>query len=124
MHHIVSDGWSTSVLIQELTTLYKAYLQGQPSPLTPLPIQYADFAIWQREWLQGEVRQRQLSYWQHQLADIPELLSLPTDRPRPAVQTFTGANQEFVLSAETDFTASPIESEARGNLIYDFVSSL
>ncbi|NER45546.1 MAG: hypothetical protein F6J92_02380 [Symploca sp. SIO1A3] len=100
MHHIVSDGWSTGVLIQELTTLYNAYLQGQPSPLTPLTIQYADFAIWQREWLQGEVRQRQLNYWQNQLADIPELLSLPTDRPRPAVQTFVGAHQEFTLSAQ------------------------
>ncbi|NEO97868.1 MAG: amino acid adenylation domain-containing protein [Symploca sp. SIO2E9] len=100
MHHIVSDGWSMDVLIKELTALYEAYCQGQPSPLAPLQIQYADFAIWQREWLQGEVLQRQLNYWQNQLADAPELLSLPTDRPRPAVQTFRGAHQQFALSTE------------------------
>jgi amino acid adenylation domain-containing protein len=100
MHHIVSDGWSMGVFIQELATLYNAYSQGQPSPLTPLPIQYADFAIWQRNWLQGDVLQRQLNYWQQQLKDAPALLSLPTDRPRPAVQTFAGAHQEFALSVE------------------------
>ncbi|MHC5760523.1 amino acid adenylation domain-containing protein [Nostoc sp.] len=100
MHHIVSDGWSMGVFIQELAALYKAYSQGEPSPLAPLPIQYADFAIWQREWLQGDVLQTQLSYWQQQLKDAPALLSLPTDRPRPAVQTFAGATQEFKLSVE------------------------
>ncbi|QLE40077.1 amino acid adenylation domain-containing protein [Nostoc sp. C052] len=100
MHHIVSDGWSIGVLVQELTTLYKAYAQGQPSNAAPLPIQYADFALWQRQWLQGEVLQSQLSYWQKQLANAPALLSLPTDRPRPAVQTFAGAHQKFALSLE------------------------
>lgn len=100
MHHIVSDGWSMGVLVEELAALYKAYSQGEPDPLMPLPIQYTDFAIWQREWLQADIRQRQLSYWQKQLADAPELLVLPTDRPRPAVQTFVGAHQEFRLSAE------------------------
>ncbi len=100
MHHIVSDGWSMGVFIQELAALYKAYSQGEPSPLAPLPIQYADFALWQREWLQGDVLQTQLSYWQQQLKDTPALLSLPTDRPRPAVQTFAGATQEFKLSVE------------------------
>ena len=98
MHHIVSDGWSMGVFLQELAALYKAYSQAQPSPLTPLPIQYADFALWQRQWLQGGVLQSQLSYWQQQLKDAPALLSLPTDRPRPAVQTFAGAHQEFALS--------------------------
>nr|UBH04476.1 NosD [Desmonostoc muscorum CCALA 125] len=100
MHHIVSDAWSLGVFVQELATLYNAYSQGEPSPLTPLPIQYADFGIWQREWLQGEVLQNQISYWQQQLKDAPALLSLPTDRPRPAVQTFAGAIQEFALSVE------------------------
>ncbi|MFB2835830.1 condensation domain-containing protein, partial [Floridanema evergladense] len=100
MHHIVSDGWSIGVFVEELTALYNAYAQGQPSPLSPLPIQYTDFAIWQRNWLQGEVLQSQLSYWQNQLADAPAILSLPTDRPRPAVQTYQGAHQEFGLSAE------------------------
>ncbi|MBN4004268.1 non-ribosomal peptide synthetase [Nostoc sp. LPT] len=98
MHHIVSDAWSIGVFVQELAALYNAYSQGQLSPLAPLPIQYADFAIWQRHWLQGEVLQTQLSYWQKQLASAPALLSLPTDRPRKAVQTFNGAYQEFVLS--------------------------
>ncbi|MCP6758271.1 MAG: amino acid adenylation domain-containing protein [Fischerella sp. CENA71] len=100
MHHVVSDGWSMGVFVQELTQLYNAYFQGQPSPLAPLPIQYADFAIWQRNWLQGDVLQSQLSYWQQQLKDAPDVLSLPTDRPRPAVQTVAGAHQEFALSVE------------------------
>ncbi|QMS92432.1 NcpA [Nostoc edaphicum CCNP1411] len=100
MHHVVSDGWSIGVFVQELQALYNAYSQGQPSPLLPLPIQYADFAIWQRQWLQGEVLQSQLSYWEQQLANAPTFLSLPTDRPRPAVQTFNGAYQEFALSSE------------------------
>jgi acyl-CoA synthetase (AMP-forming)/AMP-acid ligase II/acyl carrier protein len=98
MHHIISDGWSMEVFIHELTTLYNAYAQNQPANLAPLPIQYADFAIWQRQWLQGDVLQRQLNYWQNQLADAPALLSLPTDHPRPAVQSFVGAYQEFSLS--------------------------
>jgi amino acid adenylation domain-containing protein/thioester reductase-like protein len=107
MHHIVSDGWSMGVFFQELTQLYNAYSQNQPSlrdarrtPLSPLPIQYADFAIWQRQWLQGDVLQSQLTYWQQQLKDAPTLLSLPTDRPRPAVQTLVGATHEFSLSVE------------------------
>ncbi|MEH2001258.1 MAG: amino acid adenylation domain-containing protein [Nostoc sp.] len=98
MHHIVSDGWSMGVFVQELAALYNAYSQGQTLLLPPLPIQYADFAIWQRQWLQGDVLQRQLSYWQQQLADAPALLVLPTDRPRPAVQSFAGAYQQFALS--------------------------
>ncbi|OYE03761.1 non-ribosomal peptide synthetase [Nostoc sp. 'Peltigera membranacea cyanobiont' 232] len=100
MHHIVSDGWSMGVFIQELAALYNAYSQGHLSPLTLLPIQYADFTIWQRDWLQGDVLQTQLSYWQQQLKDAPALLSLPTDRPRPAVQTFVGAYEKFALSVE------------------------
>ena len=90
MHHIISDGWSMGVLIRELSCLYSAYHQGQPSPLSPLPIQYADYTLWQRQWLQGEVLETQLSYWKQQLADAPALLELPTDHPRPAVQTFRG----------------------------------
>ncbi|MBO1057381.1 MAG: amino acid adenylation domain-containing protein [Dolichospermum sp. JUN01] len=100
MHHIVADGWSMGVFVQELTQLYNAYSQGQSSPLTPLSIQYADFAIWQRQWLQGDVLQSQLSYWEQQLKDAPDVLSLPTDRPRPAVQTVVGATHEFALSVE------------------------
>ncbi|MDB9440359.1 amino acid adenylation domain-containing protein, partial [Sphaerospermopsis kisseleviana CS-549] len=100
MHHIVSDGWSMGVFFQELTQLYNAYCQNQPSPLSTLPIQYSDFAIWQRQWLQGDVLQNQITYWEQQLKDAPTLLSLPTDRPRPAVQTVVGATHEFSLSVE------------------------
>ncbi|MEH2230338.1 MAG: non-ribosomal peptide synthase/polyketide synthase [Nostoc sp.] len=111
MHHIVSDGWSMGVFVQELAALYSAYSQGQTSPLAPLPIQYADFAIWQRQWLQGDILQKQLSYWEKQLADAPALLSLPTDRPRPAVQTFAGATQQFELSIELTSKLTKLSQE-------------
>src|SRR6185503_12458664 len=86
-HHIASDGWSKGVLFRELTALYDAFAQGRPSPLPELPIQYADFALWQRERLQGEALERELAYWRAHLAGAPPALELPTDRPRPAVQT-------------------------------------
>ncbi|MCP4540464.1 MAG: amino acid adenylation domain-containing protein [Chloroflexi bacterium] len=98
MHHIVSDGWSMGVLIQEVGVLYQAFTAGKPSPLAELPIQYADFAVWQREWLRGEVLEEQLSYWKEQLDGMPELLELPTDRPRPPTPTFRGAGETFELS--------------------------
>ncbi|MFM7479110.1 MAG: condensation domain-containing protein, partial [Microcystis aeruginosa] len=100
MHHIVSDGWSMGVFLQELTALYNAYIQGLSSPLNPLSIQYGDFTLWQRQWLQGEVLQQQLDYWQKQLAGAPALLSLPTDRPRPNQQSFAGGHLPFSLSLE------------------------
>ena len=97
MHHIVSDGWSTGILVRELATLYVAFCAGGSSPLPALPIQYADFAHWQRQWLQGEVLETQIAYWKQQLAGAPALIDLPTDHPRPAVQTFRGAHQSLVL---------------------------
>ena len=97
MHHIVSDGWSTGILVRELATLYVAFCAGGSSPLPALPIQYADFAHWQRQWLQGEVLETQIAYWKEQLAGAPALIDLPTDHPRPAVQTFRGAHQSLVL---------------------------
>jgi amino acid adenylation domain-containing protein len=99
MHHIVSDGWSTGVLLRELSVLYQAFATGKPSPLAELRIQYRDFAVWQRKWLQGEVLERQLAYWRKQLNDIPRL-QLPTDRPRPKGQDFKGAFYPWMLSAE------------------------
>jgi amino acid adenylation domain-containing protein len=90
MHHIVSDGWSLGVLIRETIALYDAESAGKPSPLPPLALQYADFAHWQREWFQGVAREKQLSFWQEQLAGAPQILNLPTDRPRPPVQRFAG----------------------------------
>lgn len=100
MHHIISDGWSTGVLIKEVATLYQAFSQNMPSPLPELPFQYADFAHWQRNWLQGEVLEKQLGYWKKQLSGIPSRLELPTDFPRPAVQTASGAHENFTISAE------------------------
>jgi amino acid adenylation domain-containing protein len=113
LHHVISDGWSMGVLIEELTALYNADNQGQPSPLKSLPIQYADFAIWQRQWLQGEVLENQLNYWKKQLADAPTFLPLPTDKPRPAVQTFTGAHQEFQLSLELTQKLTELSQQQR-----------
>jgi len=100
MHHIVSDGWSIGVFLRELAALYEAFCNNVPLVLPELPIQYADFAVWQRQWLQGEVLESQLAYWKQQLDDAPALLELPTDRVRPAVQTFRGAFQTFTLSKE------------------------
>ncbi|MGH8772842.1 MAG: condensation domain-containing protein, partial [Burkholderiales bacterium] len=100
LHHIVTDGWSLGVFIHELSALYPAFATGRPSPLVALPIQYADFAAWQREWLQGAVLAGQLGYWQEQLAGAPGLLELPTDHPRPAVQGFRGASVAVELEAE------------------------
>jgi len=89
-HHIVFDGWSWNSLARELASFYQAFCTGRRSPLEELPIQYADFAHWQRQWLQGEILERQLSYWKRQLAGAPPVLELPWDRPRPAVRSFRG----------------------------------
>lgn len=100
MHHIISDAWSTGILVRELSTLYEAFSTGQASPLPELPIQYADFAAWQRQWLQDEVLDAQLTYWKKQLNGTLPVLQLPTDHPRPRVQTFRGARRSFSLSAD------------------------
>ncbi|MFG6107725.1 amino acid adenylation domain-containing protein [Leptothoe sp. EHU-05/26/07-4] len=100
LHHIIADGWSMGVLIQELSVLYQSARAQSPEPLPKLPIQYADFASWQRRWLTGEVLETQLNYWKHQLAGIPNVLDLPTDNPRPLLQTFQGRKATFHL----DFT--------------------
>ena len=97
MHHTISDGWSIGVFVRELSHLYGAFVAGKEPTLPTLPIQYADFAVWQREWLQGKVLGTQLEYWKRQLADAPPLLELPTDRPRPAIQTFQGKTERFEL---------------------------
>src|SRR6185436_6663696 len=92
LHHIVSDGWSTGVLLRELSALYPAFLAGRPSPLPELPVQYADFAVWQRRWLRGEALERELAFWRRALEGVPEL-DLPTDRPRRSVTSFAGATR-------------------------------
>ncbi|HET8841978.1 MAG TPA: condensation domain-containing protein, partial [Ktedonobacteraceae bacterium] len=96
MHHIVTDGWSMSILVRELNSLYQAILRGEETALTELPIQYADYALWQRQWLQGEILQQQMGYWKQQLADLTPL-QLPTDYPRPAIQTYRGARLHLRL---------------------------
>jgi amino acid adenylation domain-containing protein len=98
MHHIISDGWSIKVLMRELGELYEAYAHNRKPALPELPIQYADFAAWQRDWLQGERLEEQLSYWRAELADAPPLLELPTDRPRPTFKTFHGADVRVSFS--------------------------
>ncbi len=100
MHHIISDGWSIGVLVKEITTIYAAFSQGLPNPLPELEIQYADFAEWQREYLQGEVLEEQLNFWKQQLGDNPPPLELPTDRPRPQIQTNVGSSERIIIPAE------------------------
>ncbi len=101
MHHIASDGWSMGVLTREMAVLYAAFSQGLASPLPDLSIQYVDFAQWQREWLSGDVLDRQLKYWKEQLAHAPPVLNLPTDRPRPALQSFRGDSYLFDIDVDT-----------------------
>ncbi|MGB7891209.1 MAG: amino acid adenylation domain-containing protein, partial [Microcoleus sp.] len=96
-HHIIFDAWSMGIFIQELATFYQAFCTGKPSPLPELSVQYADFASWQRQWLQGEVLETQLAYWKKQLGGNLPVLNLPTDRPRSAVQTFRGAVHKFTI---------------------------
>jgi len=108
VHHIVFDGWSSGVFFRELAALYEAFCSDKPSPLPELTLQYADFAHWQRRWLQGLTRSSYLAYWKEKLQGAPSVLELPTDRPRPPVQTFRGAHQSMPLSKEL--------SEALANL--------
>jgi amino acid adenylation domain-containing protein len=100
MHHIVSDGWSIGILIREIGRLYKAYVSGEESPLEELPIQYADFAAWQREYLTGDVLKSHLAYWKKQLGGKLPVLNLPTDHPHPSVSSYRGAAKSFLLPEE------------------------
>ena len=96
LHHIAADGWSIGVLFRELIALYRNSVTGQRRRCRALPIQYADYAVWQRQWLQGEVLEELLCYWRNQLAGAPQILHLPTDKPRPSVQVFGRArNADF-----------------------------
>ncbi|WP_445222710.1 amino acid adenylation domain-containing protein (plasmid) [Bradyrhizobium sp. Pa8] len=99
-HHIISDGWSLGVLVRELSQLYRAFEAGQDDPLPPLAIQYPDYAAWQRQWLSGERLQKQAQYWRDTLSGAPARLALPTDRPRPAQQSFAGASIPVVIDAD------------------------
>ncbi|HEX4959260.1 MAG TPA: amino acid adenylation domain-containing protein [Thermoanaerobaculia bacterium] len=99
LHHIAGDGWSLGLLVREIAALYPAFAAGRPSPLPELPVQYADYAVWQRSWLHGEVLEGEIDWWRRQLAGLPPLLELPTDRPRPAEQSHRGASRPVRLPA-------------------------
>ncbi|MGO4756004.1 condensation domain-containing protein, partial [Streptomyces sp. 2MCAF27] len=100
MHHGVSDGWSAGVLYRDLAALYEAFRVDRPAFLEPLPVQYRDYAHWQRQWLAGEVQSRQVDYWARQLAGVDPRLTLPTDRERPPIKTYRGARESFRCPAE------------------------
>ncbi|WP_409976300.1 amino acid adenylation domain-containing protein, partial [Xanthomonas graminis] len=117
LHHLVADGWSMGVLVQELGALYAAFVQGRPDPLPPLPIQYADYSLWQRRWLDGPLLQRQLDFWRDHLQDAPALLELPTDRPRPARQDARGDTVECALDAELSAALTAL-SQRHGTTVF------
>ncbi|WP_106804286.1 non-ribosomal peptide synthetase [Pseudomonas sp. S5D5] len=117
LHHIVSDGWSMGVLTRELTALYQAFSHSLPDPLPALAIQYGDFAVWQRLWLSGEVLQRQSRYWQQALDGAPALLTLPTDRPRPALQDYAGSSVEVRLDERLTAGLKAL-SQRHGSTLY------
>jgi hypothetical protein len=113
MHHVISDGWSMGVLVREFMELYAAFSAGRPSPLAELPIQYVDYAVWQREWLQGEVLAKQLGYWRKKLAGAP-VLDLPTDRPRSMMPSSQGASERVVISREPAPGGDPVHGALGG----------
>ncbi|HEU4408792.1 MAG TPA: amino acid adenylation domain-containing protein [Polyangiaceae bacterium] len=118
LHHIVSDGWSMNVLVREIAELYAADAEGREPALAPLPVQYADYARWQREWLQGPALERQLAYWRQRLGGELPALSLPTDRPRPAARSYRGARHAFALPPAL---AADLLGLARGQGVTPFV---
>ena len=111
------------VFFKELSELYNAYCAGQESSLPPLPIQYADFALWQRDWLQGEVLEQQLSYWKNQLAGIPDLLELPTDKPRPKELTYQGATYQTTFSKEIKDRLNQLAQEHQASLFMTLLAA-
>ncbi|MBA3947501.1 MAG: amino acid adenylation domain-containing protein, partial [Herpetosiphonaceae bacterium] len=123
LHHSISDGWSTSVLVRELAIAYLAFHQGQVPELPPLPIQYADYAVWQRGWLTGAVRDQQLAYWQQQLRGPLPVLDLPTDHPRPPIQTFHGATVTLMLPPALATALSQFSQEAEATLFMTLLAA-
>nr|WP_275580603.1 amino acid adenylation domain-containing protein [Herpetosiphon giganteus] len=117
IHHIAFDAWSAKIFIQEFEAIFSALENQQPLPeLTPLALQYADFAAWQREWLQGATLDQQLSYWKNQLAGELPVLALPTDRPRPAIQTFKGGRHTFWISSELTKQLNQLSQQQQATL--------
>ncbi|MBD2076663.1 amino acid adenylation domain-containing protein [Phormidium sp. FACHB-592] len=122
MHHIVADGWSLGVLIKELAYCYTAFVEGRSPSLPPLPIQYTDFADWQHRWLQGEVLEKQLAYWRKQLQALP-VLQLPSDRPRPAVQTYRGATYPLQISATLTQALETLSQQSGASLFMTLLAA-
>jgi len=122
MHHIISDAWSMGVLIEEVSILYDAFSADRPSPLPELPIQYADYTAWQREWLEGGVLEEQLAYWKQQLAGSSMLL-LPTDRPRPTSQSQNGATRDFVIGGSLTRKLKKLAEEQGATLFMALVAA-
>ncbi len=116
LHHIVSDGWSQGVFNRELMALYSAFREERANPLPPVAIQYADFALWQRQWLDGGVLDEGLAYWTMQLAGIPERLVLPTDRPRPVRQTFAADHHQILLRPADTLALKELSQEHHATL--------
>ncbi|MCC5615449.1 amino acid adenylation domain-containing protein [Nostoc sp. CHAB 5836] len=123
MHHIITDGWSMGIFIQELSSLYRAFTIDSPLLLAELPIQYADFAVWQRQWLTEEIQKQQLNYWKQQLAGATPLLELPTDKPRPPVQTFCGATQEFQIDQNLSKQIKTFSQQSGGTLFHTLLAA-
>ena len=119
LHHIACDGWSASILFRELAALYTQFTGGEAARLHALPIQYADYAVLQKEWMQGEVLQKQLSYWRSNLEGAPTALDLPTDRTRPAVPSGTGGHVVANLSAELLERLKLLEPPRGGHVVHD-----
>ncbi|MFM7353635.1 MAG: amino acid adenylation domain-containing protein, partial [Microcystis aeruginosa] len=116
IHHIAADGWSLGVLVDELSVYYRSFCTGTKADLPDLSIQYADFAVWQRQWLTNEVLDRQLSYWKQQLTGIPLLHQLPTDRPRPAIQSFCGGTERLKLDSQLTQQLKKLSQESGSTL--------
>jgi amino acid adenylation domain-containing protein/FkbH-like protein len=124
MHHIISDGWSLGIFVEELSIYYQAFCRGQSAALPDLPIQYADFAKWQRQWLQGEVLESQISYWKKLLVGAPPLVELPTDRPRPSMQTFRGAYHSITLSNSLLKSLKTLSHQYKASLFATLLAAL
>ena len=123
MHHIIYDGWSIGILASELCTLYEAYSQGNPSPLSELPIQYADYAHWQRQKLTAEVLEKHLSYWRQKLAGVSPVSPLPTDRPRPEVQSFQGGAEKIQINRDLTQKFTQLSQESGATLFMTLLSA-
>ncbi|WP_233601911.1 non-ribosomal peptide synthetase [Corallococcus sp. CA047B] len=123
LHHVVSDGWSGGVLVREVSALYEAFRQGRPSPLPELPVQYADYTVWQRSWLQGEVLERQVAWWKQQLTGAPHALELPTDFPRPPVQSARGGAVHFRLPVSVSQALETLGQEEGATLFMALLAS-